>query len=131
MNCTLDSKFKVGFGVDLNCLGGKSKEANKFMKAFDNANELTYWRYCNLFWKLKRNFNIGSEATLKKNIKIVDKFVYGVIQNKRELLSVEGYINEKEDILSRFLMTSEKDPEKMTDKYLRLKLDLKVKANLH
>lgn len=26
---------------------------------------------------------------------------------------------EKEDILSRFLMESEKDPEKMTDKYLR------------
>ncbi|KAI3918111.1 hypothetical protein MKX01_041431 [Papaver californicum] len=53
------------------------------------------------------------------NIEIVDNFVYGVIQNKRELLSVEGYINEKEDILSRFLMASEKDPEKMTDKYLR------------
>ncbi|KAI3886026.1 hypothetical protein MKX03_003607 [Papaver bracteatum] len=119
MKCTLDSIFKVGFGVDLNCLGGKSKEANQFMKAFDDANELTYWRYCDLFWKLKRSFNIGSEATLKKNIQIVDNFVYEVIQNKRELLSVEGYINEKEDILSRFLMASEKDPEKMTDKYLR------------
>ncbi|KAI3942346.1 hypothetical protein MKW92_041483 [Papaver armeniacum] len=119
MKCTLDSIFKVGFGVDLNCLGGKSKEANQFMKAFDDANELTYWRYCDLFWKLKRSFNIGSEATLEKNIKIVDNFVYRVIQNKRQLLSSEGYINEKEDILSRFLMASEKDPEKMTDKYLR------------
>ncbi|KAI3944407.1 hypothetical protein MKW98_006568 [Papaver atlanticum] len=114
MKCTLDSIFKVGFGVDLNCLGGKSKEANQFMKAFDDANELTYWRYCDLFWKLKRFFNIGSEATIKKNIQIIDNFVYEVIQNKRELLS-----NEKEDILSRFLMASEKDPEKMTDKYLR------------
>ncbi|KAI3942344.1 hypothetical protein MKW92_041481 [Papaver armeniacum] len=100
-------------------LGREEQGSQSVHEGLDDANELTYWRYCDLFWKLKRSFNIGSEATLKKNIKIVDNFVYEVIQNKRELLSIEGYINEKEDILSRFLMASEKDPEKMTDKYLR------------
>ncbi|OUZ99486.1 Cytochrome P450 [Macleaya cordata] len=119
MRCTLDSIFKVGFGVDLNCLGGSSKEASKFIKAFDDSNELVYRRYCDIFWKLKRSFNIGSEATLKKNFKIVHDFVYGLIQSKRELLSVQGDSNEKEDILSRFLVASEKDPEKMTNRYLR------------
>ncbi|XWS77164.1 hypothetical protein CRYUN_Cryun01aG0238100 [Craigia yunnanensis] len=40
MKCTLDSMFKVGFGIDLNCMDGSSKEGNTFMKAFDDANEM-------------------------------------------------------------------------------------------
>ncbi|PON35211.1 Cytochrome P450, E-class, group I [Parasponia andersonii] len=101
MRCALDSIFKVGFGVELNCLEGSSKEGNAFMEAFDEANALTYCRFVDPFWKLKRYFNIGSEAFMKKNVKVIDDF------------------NDKEDILSRFLMESEKDPEKMNDKYLR------------
>ncbi|XP_022636104.1 cytochrome P450 704C1-like [Vigna radiata var. radiata] len=45
MRCTLDSIFKVGFGAELNCLEGSSKEGSKFMKAFDESNALIYWRY--------------------------------------------------------------------------------------
>ena len=89
MRCTLDSIFKVGFGVELNCLEGSSKEGIAFMKAFDDSNALVYWRYVNPFWKLKRFFNIGSEATLKKKIKILDDFVHGVIRIKRERLEVK------------------------------------------
>ncbi|KAL2892373.1 hypothetical protein RDABS01_008282 [Bienertia sinuspersici] len=104
MRCTLDSIFKVGFGVDLNCLDGSSKEGVEFMKAFDDANALVYWRYVDPSWKLKRVLNIGSEAALKKNIKVINEFVNG---------------NLKDDILSRFLEASKKDPDQMTDQYLR------------
>ena len=86
MRFPLDSIFKVVFGVELNCLEGSSKEGTAFMKAFDDSNALVYWRYVNPFWKLKRFFNIGSEATLKKKIKILDDFVHGVIRIKRERL---------------------------------------------
>ena len=89
MRCTLDSIFKVVFRVELNCLEGSSKEGTAFMKAFDDSNALVYWRYVNPFWKLKRFFNIGSEATLKKKIKILDDFVHGVIRIKRERLEVK------------------------------------------
>ncbi|PON56765.1 Cytochrome P450, E-class, group I [Trema orientale] len=119
MRCTLDSIFKVGFGVELNCLEGSSKEGSAFMKAFDESNALTYWRYADPFWKLKRYFNIGSEASLKKNIKVIDDFVHQLIKNKRKLLAKQQDCNDKEDILSRFLVESKKDPEKMNDQYLR------------
>ena len=89
MRFPLDSIFKVVFGVELNCLEGSSKEGTAFMKAFDDSNALVYWRYVNPFWKLKRFFNIGSEATLKKKIKILDDFVHGVIRIKRERLEVK------------------------------------------
>ncbi|XP_024019052.1 cytochrome P450 704C1 isoform X1 [Morus notabilis] len=119
MRSTLDSIFKVGFGVQLNCLEGSTKEGTEFMKAFDETNALISWRYVDPFWKLKKIFNIGSEASLKKNVKVIDRFVNQVISKKRELLVERHDCNDKEDILSRFLMESEKNPEQMNDQYLR------------
>ena len=74
MRCTLDSIFKVGFGVELNCLEGTSKEGNEFLKAFDDSNAFIYRCYVDPLWKLKRFLNIGSEASLKKNVQIIDRF---------------------------------------------------------
>ena len=85
----MDSIFKVGFKVELNCLEGSRKEGTAFMKAFDDSNALVYWCYVDPFWKLKRFLNIGSEAALKKKIKFLDDFVHGVIRTKRELLEVK------------------------------------------
>nr|POF20782.1 cytochrome p450 [Quercus suber] len=74
------------------------------MEAFDDSNALVYWRYVDPFWKLKRFLNIGSEAALKKKIKILDYFVHGVIRTKRELLEVkqdcDGRCANMDDILS-------------------------------
>lgn len=89
MRCTLDLIFKVGFGVELNCMDGSSEEGTVFMKAFDDSNALVYWRYADPFWKLKRFLNVGSEASLKKNIKIIDNFVHNLISTKRKLSSVQ------------------------------------------
>lgn len=84
MKSTLDSIFKVGFGVDLDTLSGLDESSNQFMKAFDDSNNLTFWRYADLSWRIKRFLNIGFEATLRKNIEVIDKFVYEVIRRKRE-----------------------------------------------
>ncbi|RVW85159.1 Cytochrome P450 704C1 [Vitis vinifera] len=119
MKCGLDSIFKVGFGVELNCLEGSNQEGNAFIKAFDDSNALVYWRYVDPLWTLKRFLNIGSEASLKKSIKVMDDFVYNLIRTKRKQLSIQQYTNDKEDILSRFLLESQKDPEQMNDRYLR------------
>ncbi|KAL9234403.1 hypothetical protein vseg_009280 [Gypsophila vaccaria] len=119
MRCTLDSIFKVGFGVDLNCLEGSSNEGVEFMKAFDDANALVYWRYVDPSWKIKRALNVGSEASLKKNIKVINAFVNGVITRKRQQLDEQHDSNVKEDILSRFLEVNRADPEQTTDQYLR------------
>ncbi|XP_068636121.1 cytochrome P450 704C1-like [Aristolochia californica] len=119
MKCALDSIFEVGFGVDLNCLEGSSKSASAFIKAFDESNALVYWRYADFLWKIKRRLNVGSEARLRKNIDLVDDFVYSQIRNKRERHHNLSDDNVKEDLLSRFLAESERDPENMKDRHLR------------
>ncbi|CAB4320415.1 unnamed protein product [Prunus armeniaca] len=101
MRCTLDSIFKVGFGIGLNCLEGSSKEGTAFMKAFDESTALSYFRYVDPFWKLKRFLNLDSEASLKQYVKVIDDFVHQVIMSKRKLLEEQKDVNDKEDILSR------------------------------
>ena len=90
MKCTLDSIFEVGFGVELNCLEGSSKEGTEFMKAFDGSHALIWWRYLDPLWKLRRFLHIGSEASLRKKIKVVDDFVHQLIRKKREILKLKG-----------------------------------------
>ncbi|GJS46500.1 cytochrome P450 704C1-like protein [Tanacetum coccineum] len=119
MKSTLDSIFKVGFGFDLDTLSGLDEASNRFIKAFDDSNGLVFWRFMDLFWRVKRYFNIGSEAVVKQNIRIIDNFLYELIQNKREQMKNGNLHRDKEDILSRFLLESEKDPENMNDEYLR------------
>ncbi|KAF8380393.1 hypothetical protein HHK36_027878 [Tetracentron sinense] len=116
---TFDSIFKVGFGVVLNSLSGSDEFGNQFTKAFDDSNFIVYWRYVDLFWKIKKCLNIGLEASLKRNIKVMDDFIFELIRCKREKMKTEKNDEGKEDILSRFLIESEKDPENMTDQYLR------------
>lgn len=84
MKSTLDSIFKVAFGVELDSMCGSSEEGAKFGEAFDNASAMTLWRYVDIFWKMKKAFNVGSEAKLKKNIRVIDDFVYKLIQTKVE-----------------------------------------------
>ncbi|KAF6136468.1 hypothetical protein GIB67_035027 [Kingdonia uniflora] len=120
MKCTLDSIFKVGFGIELNSLSGSDEAGNKFAHAFAEASVGVFWRFGDPFWKIKRMFNIGSEASLKKNIKTIDDFVLPSIGHKREQMKmVKGEECTKGDMLSRFLIESENDSENMTDKYLR------------
>ncbi|KAG6435692.1 hypothetical protein SASPL_100567 [Salvia splendens] len=115
MRYTLDSIFTVGFGVDLNCLEESNAEGNEFIKAFDDSNELVYRRYVDPIWKIKRYLNICGEATLKKNIGLIHSFVDRVIRTKREQMEKE----QNDDLLSRFLVESKKDPETMNNQYLR------------
>ncbi|KAI3471078.1 hypothetical protein Pfo_027741 [Paulownia fortunei] len=117
MKSAMDTMFKVGFGVDLDTLSGSDEISNQFIKAFDDSNVIVYWRYVDVFWKVKSFLNIGLESNLKDNIKVIDNFVYKLIHHKREQMRNEE--GTKEDILSRFLMESEKDKENMTDQYLR------------
>ncbi|KAL5062141.1 hypothetical protein RYX36_023878 [Vicia faba] len=119
MRSALDSIFKVGFGIELNCLEGSSKEGIEFMKAFDESNAIIYWRYVDPFWSLKRFLNIGGEAKLKRNVKLIDEFMNGVIKSKKEQVILQQDSNVKEDILSRFLMESKKGETNISDKYLR------------
>ncbi|RWW54584.1 hypothetical protein BHE74_00038826 [Ensete ventricosum] len=87
MKSTLDSICKVGFGVELDTLSGSSDEGRTFAKAFDDASGQILLRFFDVFWKVKRFLNIGSEAKMKKSLKSIDDFVYKLIDTKIEQLS--------------------------------------------
>ncbi|XP_047319266.1 cytochrome P450 704C1-like isoform X2 [Impatiens glandulifera] len=120
MKSTLDSIFKIAFGVELGtiiCGSSSNQEGIKFSYAFDCASAMSLWRYVDPFWKLKKFLNVGSEAKLKEAVKIVDTFVYKLISNEEETRKSEHYSPiKKDDILSRFLQ--EKGPD-ANPKYLR------------
>ncbi|KAH7664630.1 Abieta-7,13-dien-18-ol hydroxylase protein [Dioscorea alata] len=120
MKSTLDSIFKVGFGVELDTLSGSNMEGKNFAKAFDDSSKTILKRFFDVSWKIKRFLNVGEEAIMKKNIKYIDDFVYMLIKKKMEQsANYKDDVMIKEDILSRFLMERKKDPSTMSDQYLR------------
>ncbi|KAM0946756.1 putative abieta-7,13-dien-18-ol hydroxylase [Dioscorea sansibarensis] len=120
MKSTLDSIFKVGFGVELDTLSGSNEEGRNFAKAFDDASKTILKRFFDVSWKIKRFLNVGEEANMKKNIKYIDDFVYMLMKKKiDQSANHKDDVMIKEDILSRFLMERKKDPSTMSDQYLR------------
>ncbi|XP_021904393.1 cytochrome P450 704C1-like isoform X2 [Carica papaya] len=120
MKSTLDSICKVVFGIELDSICGTNEEGIRFSNAFDDSNALTLWRYADIFWKVKKFLNIGSEAELKKNLKVVDAFVYKLIHNKKERMhnAEDDSSMKKDDILSRFLQVNDADPKYIRDTML-------------
>ena len=84
MRSTLDSIFKVGFGVSLGVLSGSSEEGAAFARAFDDASEQVLHRFLDPFWKAKRFLNLSSEAAMKRSLRTINDFVYAVIDRKIE-----------------------------------------------
>lgn len=84
MKSTLDSVFKVVLGVDLDSIYGTNEEGTYFSQCFNEASAITMYRYADLLWKFKRMLNVGTERKLKKNIKVIDEFVYKIIRRKIE-----------------------------------------------
>lgn len=87
MKATLDSVFKILLGIELDGMCGTFEEGTRFSVAFDKASAIIVYRYVDVFWKIKRFLNIGSEAVLRKNIKVIDEFVYKLIKSKIEQLN--------------------------------------------
>lgn len=86
MKSTLDSIFKVGFGIELDSIYG-SHEGTRFANAFNDSSALTLWRYVDIMWMVKKYLNIGFEATLRKNLQVIDDFIYKLIRSKIEKVS--------------------------------------------
>ncbi|XP_061347254.1 cytochrome P450 704C1-like [Gastrolobium bilobum] len=116
MKSTLDSIFQVAFGTELDTMCGSNEEGKNFAYAFDTSSALSLFRYVDVFWKIKKFLNIGSEATLRKNTQILNEFVHKLINNRIQQMqtSKNDSDSNREDILSRFLQVKGYD-----SKYLR------------
>jgi hypothetical protein len=85
MKASLDSIVKILLGIDLGTMcGTNNEESIRFSNAFDDANEATLYRIADIFWKMKRFLNIGREAVIRSNLKVVDQFIYKLIKSKIE-----------------------------------------------
>ncbi|KAL3691855.1 hypothetical protein R1sor_005506 [Riccia sorocarpa] len=120
MRLTLDATCKVGFGVELGCLTPSLPDV-PFSRNFDLANELSFHRYIDPFWKVKKFLNVGSERLLKNCVDAMDEFCYAVIKKRR--LELDSGVRDSSkcapDLLSRFMTMMESPEEIYSDKALR------------
>ncbi|KAK0595804.1 hypothetical protein LWI29_010166 [Acer saccharum] len=125
---TLDSTFKVIVGVELDVMCGTFEEGIRFSDSLDAARSLIAHRPVDVFWKIKRFLNIGSEALLRKFIKEVDEFVYKTLKSKIEEQvqnsSSHGdhgiQMKKSEDVLSRFLEAKQTNTKYLRDMIINL-----------
>ncbi|TKY45072.1 Cytochrome P450 704C1 [Spatholobus suberectus] len=110
MKSTLDSVLKIVLGVDLDTICGTYEEGTEFSNAFDEASAITLYQYVDVFWKIKRFLNIGSEAVLRNRIKVVDEFVYKLIRIKTASAK-----ERKANMVSSFLALKETDAKYLRD----------------
>ncbi|ONI25160.1 hypothetical protein PRUPE_2G285200 [Prunus persica] len=117
MKAALDSIVNVLLGIEVDTMYGTNKEAIRFSNAFDVANEMTLYRCVDFSWKIKKLLNIGSEAMLRKSIKVADEFVYNLIKSKTETVANSGddVHLKRRDILSRLLESGQTDPKYLRD----------------
>lgn len=94
MKAGLDSVVKILLGMEVDTMYGTNEEGTRFAHAFDEANKLTLYRFVDFSWKIKRFLNIGSEAKLRNDIKLMDQFIYKLINRK-----IETVHNSSEDEL--------------------------------
>ncbi|KAI5667674.1 hypothetical protein M9H77_17527 [Catharanthus roseus] len=99
---------------------GNSEEALRFMKAFDDSNELIYWRCVDPFSPVKRYLNVGCEASLKKDIKIIHHFVDELIKAKRQQLDMQ-LLRHKHQITSHLNQTSKVQTAVVEQKFSKKK----------
>ncbi|KAE9600882.1 hypothetical protein Lal_00011273 [Lupinus albus] len=117
MKSTLDSIFQVAFGTELDSMCGSNEEGNKFADAFDTSSALTLYRYVDVFWKIKKFLNVGSEAILRKKTTILNEFVLKLINTRTQQMknSKDDSARKGGDILSRFLQMKEFDSTYLRD----------------
>ncbi|XP_050387864.1 cytochrome P450 704C1-like [Argentina anserina] len=124
MKSTLDSIVSFLIGIDLDTMSGTNneEEGTQFGDAFDDANGVTLYRLVDIFWRIKRIFNIGTEAVIKKNVKVMDTFIYNLINRKIETLHKseqdDGQPLKRRDFISKLLEAKETDLKYLRDMVL-------------
>jgi len=113
MKYTMDSIGELGFGIDVGSIKG-DKKAIAFCDAFDYCQEATLIRFFNPFWKW-----FPPRHTFDAKLKILDNYMKGIIEERRQEIAEGQDVSDRVDLLSRFI--SAKDDEgkpAFSDKYL-------------
>ncbi|XP_004308144.1 PREDICTED: cytochrome P450 704C1-like [Fragaria vesca subsp. vesca] len=120
MKSTLDAIVTILLGIDLDTMSG-NEEGIRFSDAFDDASSATLYRVADIFWKIKRFLNIGTEAVISKNIIVMHNFIYNLINRKIETLhksEEDEQLLKRRDFISKLLEAKETDPKYLRDMVL-------------
>ncbi|GAB2224482.1 hypothetical protein Drorol1_Dr00005243 [Drosera rotundifolia] len=123
---TLDSICLFIMGRDPGCLSVELKDV-PFSKAMNDILEAIFLRHAvpERVWMLFRWLKIGPERKLSEGWKILDEFIYGLIEEKKKEIkkaSVAPFVSNKEDkdidLLSLY-MNGNANTNKWSDRFLR------------
>lgn len=115
MRMTLDSTSQIGFGVKLDCLSPELRSI-AFAHCFDEANYISFYRFCDPLWKIKRRLNVGRERRLKECVQVLDDFSFDVIERRRKQMGTStgassSNLTTHSDLLSRFIDLCNRDSD--------------------
>ncbi|KAL9228684.1 hypothetical protein vseg_004237 [Gypsophila vaccaria] len=96
LRLTFDNICGLTFGKDPQTLS-LDLPNNPFANAFDSATEATLQRFLfpGFIWRLERIFQIGMEKKLQKSLEVVDNYMSGALNSRKQ--------NPSDDLLSRFM----------------------------
>ncbi|XP_044482643.1 cytochrome P450 86A1-like [Mangifera indica] len=102
LRLTFDNICGLTFGKDPKTLSPELPESS-FAVAFDTATEATLQRllYPGFLWRFKKMFGVGAEKRLKKSLQVVEDYMNGAIEARKESPS--------DDLLSRFMKKRDVD----------------------
>jgi len=107
---TLDAFSEIAFGEKI---GGMDGHPRPFAASFDAAQQQIYYRASSmqLTWKWLKRFNLGSEREMRAHIKLIDDFVYSLIDTliARKQSQLGSSWTEGDDLLSRMIPLAEKE----------------------
>ncbi|KAL6123327.1 hypothetical protein ACLB2K_075849 [Fragaria x ananassa] len=120
LQSTLDSIVKILLGIDLETMSATNiNEGIRFANALAYASGSIIYRVGDVFWRIKRFLNIGTEAAIRKNMKVLDDFIYKLINIKTEKLHKSEEQDEqplkRRDFISKLLEAKETDPKYLRD----------------
>ena len=105
---TFDAICEIGMGIDSSNF---DNSFNLFGNSFDKVQETIERRFFNPLWKIQNKLDIGNEKNFNKNIKNINKFIYNIIQKRKNDIT---NLEKKNDILSQF-MINENNKTKLKD----------------
>merc|ERR1711966_393967 len=68
---TLDSIGEIGFGKSI---GSLEDPSSPFLASFDRAQQISFWRFRNPFWKVMRFFGVGTEKETREHFDRLDTY---------------------------------------------------------
>lgn len=122
---TLDSIGEIGFG---RCIGSLEDPSSPFLASFDKAQQISFWRFVNPFWRLFRLFGIGPEKERREHFGLLDAYSRSVV---RELCSNMDHdagktnsvgwadIEARKSFLGLFLEDAKAQGKTLSEPYLR------------